>query len=77
VGQRGGGHNASGFASVLGPLGDGGQTVGRILASSAVIVLHGCTYSNVDDVGFRTAQVSGGRAGGVRHLGIGAVGLQR
>jgi len=24
VGQRGGGHNASGFSSVLGPLGDGG-----------------------------------------------------
>lgn len=75
VGQGGGGDNGRGLAGILGPLGDGGQAVGRLLAGSAVVEVHGGTHSNVDNVGFYAAQVGGGRAGGVWNLGIGTVGL--
>jgi len=75
VGQCGGGHDASGFSGILGPFRNGGQTVRWILAGGAVIKVYCRTYSEVNDVGFDAAQISGGSAGGVGYLSVGAVRL--
>lgn len=77
TGMRQGGrsHNARGFAGILCPLSNRGQTIRWVLARRTVVKVHCGTDTDLNDVRLDAAQICRCCAGRVGHLGIGAIGL--